>query len=379
MKRALIAASVASMIDQFNMPNIRLLLELGYEVDVAANFTFTGSITKERADEVRKRLSDMGVNVYDVPVPRRILAVGDILKSYRMIKGLSRKREYSLMHCHSPIGGAIARAAVRRERRAGKTKSIYTAHGFHFYKGAPKKNWLVFYPVEKLCARMTDVLITINREDFAFAKRKLKAKRVEYIPGVGIDPERFLPTEKSIMKRSEIGVPGDAKMLLSVGELNKNKNHEKVIRAIAELKRDDVHYAIAGKGALADDLTRLAEELGIAERVHILGYRDDVDELYGAADLFVHPSYREGLPVSVIEAMAAGLPVVASRIRGNVDLITEEGGRLVCPCNVRGFAEAIDTVLSDAELSEKMGLHNREAAKNYSTEAVSELLSKLYG
>ena len=162
-------------------------------------------------------------------------------------------------------------------------------------------------------------------------------------------------------------------------ELNKNKNHEKVLRAIAELKRDDVHYAIAGKGALADELTRLAEELGIAERVHILGYRDDVAELYGAADLFVHPSYREGLPVSVIEAMAAGLPVVASRIRGNVDLITEEGGRLVCPCNARGFAEAIDELLSDIEKSEKMGLHNREAAKNYSTEAVSELLLKLYG
>ena len=180
------------------------------------------------------------------------------------------------------------------------------------------------------------------------------------------------------MKRTELGVPEEAKIILSVGELNKNKNHEKAIRAIAELGKDDVHYVIAGKGDLADELTGLARDLGIAERVHLLGYREDVAELYGAADLFVHPSYREGLPVAVIEAMAAGLPIVASKIRGNVDLITSDGGRLVCPCNAHGFAEAIDTLLSDEDTRVRMGENNREAAKRYSTEAVTELLLKLY-
>ena len=346
---------------------IRQLASEGHTVDIATN---------EADYPVSSVYHELGCRVHHIDTSRSPFSFGNI-KAVKQLKKIVFGGGYDLVHCHTPIAAACTRIACRGLRKRG-VRVLYTAHGFHFYKGAPKKNWLIFYPVEKLCARMTDVIITINREDFAFAKRKLKAKRVEYIPGVGIDPDRFLPTEKSILKRSEIGVPEGAKMLLSVGELNKNKNHEKVLRAIAELKTENVHYAIAGKGALADELKRLAAELGIAERVHILGYREDVAELYGAADLFVHPSYREGLPVAVIEAMAAGVPVVASKIRGNVDLITEEGGKLVCPCNVRGFAEAIDTVLSDKEMSEKMGAHNREAAKRYSTEAVSELLRKLY-
>ena len=346
---------------------IHHLIREGHTVDIATN---------EKDYPVPAIYQELGCKVYHIDTSRSPFSIGNV-KAIKQLKKIVSGGGYDLVHCHTPIAAACTRIACRGARKRG-VRVLYTAHGFHFYKGAPKKNWLVFYPVEKLCARMTDVLITINREDFAFAKRKLKAKRVEYIPGVGIDPERFLPTEKSLLKRNEIGVPENAKLLLSVGELNRNKNHEKVLRAIAELGRDDVHYAIAGKGALANELTGLAEELGIAERVHILGYRDDVAELYGAADLFVHPSYREGLPVAVIEAMAAGLPVVASRIRGNKDLITDDGGRLVCPCNAHGFAEAIGELLSDTETSEKMGAHNREAAKNYSTEAVSELLMKLY-
>ncbi len=346
---------------------IRQLVNEGHTVDIATN---------EVGYPISPIYRELGCQVHHIDTSRSPFSFGNI-KAVKQIKKIVSVGGYDLVHCHTPIAAACTRIACRGVRKRG-VRVLYTAHGFHFYKGAPKKNWLIFYPVEKLCARMTDVIITINREDFDLARRKLKAKRVEYIPGVGIEPERFLPTEKSALKRSEIGVPEGAKMLLSVGELNKNKNHEKVIRAIAELGKDDVHYVIAGKGDLADELTGLARDLGIAERVHILGYREDVAELYGAADLFVHPSYREGLPVAVIEAMAAGLPVVASRIRGNVDLIDEEGGRLVCPCNVRGFAEAIDTVLSNTDMSEKMGAHNREVAKNYSTDAVSELLLKLY-
>ena len=377
MKRALVAASVASMIDQFNMPNIRLLMELGYEVDVAANFTFSGSITKERAEELKARLTDMGVGVIDVPIPRKISAVGGIIRSYKMIKALSREKKYDLMHCHSPIGGAIARLAVRKERKKGYTKTVYTAHGFHFYKGAPKKNWLIYYPVEKICALCTDVLVTINHEDHALAERKLRAKRVVYSPGVGIDVDKFGQGDRA-KKRAELGIPESVPLLLSVGELNANKNHEIALRALAESSRTDTHYAIVGKGDLYDELTALASELGITERVHLLGYRGDVAELYCAADLFVHPSYREGLPVSVIEAMASGLAVVASDIRGNADLIDECGGRLVCAGDVDSLVGAIDEVLSNDELRRGMGEYNRKRAREYSVDAVKELLEQIY-
>lgn len=379
MKKALIATSVASMIDQFNMPNIRLLSDLGYGVTVAANFSECGSITKARAEDLVKRLEEMGVAVVNIPIPRKVSALGGILRSYRKIRKLSRENKYDIVHCHSPIGGAITRLAVRKERKNGHTKTVYTAHGFHFYNGAPKKNWMLYYPVEKLCARFTDVLLTINSEDYAFAKEKLHAGRVEYIPGVGIDNESFyrLKNQRD-EKKAYFGIPNDAPVILSVGELNQNKNHETLVRAIAALENDDAHCVIAGKGELFDKLVYLSRALGIEDRVHLLGYREDVREIYGIADVFVHPSYREGLPVSVIEAMASGLPVVASNIRGNVDLIDRDGGVLLQPKDVEGFAEAIDKLIVSYKTRREMGAYNCEKAEKYSVSAVSEILKGIY-
>ena len=377
MKKALIATSVASMIDQFNIPDILLLQQLGYEVDVAANFDSPGSITKERAEKLLERLCAMGVGVINTPVPRSITALGGMLRSYRMLKRLGKEKKYDLVHCHSPIGGAITRLAFRKAR-AGGTRVIYTAHGFHFFEGAPLKNRLIFYPVEKLCSRYTDVLITINREDYQAAKEKLNAGRVEYIPGVGIDTARFSDRADAREKRAELGIGEESRVILSVGELNENKNHRAVIKALANLN-SDVCYVVAGKGALLDELRSLAKELGVSDRVYLLGYREDVCALYGAADLFVHVSYREGLPVSVMEAMASGLPVVASSIRGNVDLIDENGGALVSPDDTEGLTAAIREILSDREKQEKMGAHNREASKKYSTATVGEMLKEIYG
>ena len=376
MKKALVVASVASMIDQFNIPNIMLLQRLGYKVDVATNFTESGSITAERSAALVKRLEAMGVGTVNVPIPRSLTAVGAILKSYKVIKRLCRENKYEIMHCHSPIGGAIARLATRGSRKKNGTKAVYTAHGLHFYKGAPLKNKLLFYPVEKLCARFTDVLITINKEDYELAKRKLRAKRVEYVPGVGIDTAAFASSAvDALEKRRELGVPDGARLLLSVGELNANKNHKTVLEAMKLIGDDSIHYAIAGKGALKDELKALADELGIGQRVHLLGYREDVRELYHAADVFVHPSYREGLPVSVMEAMASGLPVVASRIRGNVDLIKEGGGILVSPTDTNGFAEAIRTALADGSA---MGEYNKNAIKDFSFDVVEKMLEEIY-
>jgi glycosyltransferase involved in cell wall biosynthesis len=377
--KALIVASVASMIDQFNMPNILLLRELGYEVTVAANFNDSGSITKSRAEDVSRRLQEMGVTVVNVPIPRKVCALGAIFKSYRILKKLSRREQYGIMHCHSPIGGAVARLAVKRERKRGVTKTVYTAHGFHFYKGAPKKNWMLYYPVEKLCSRFTDVLVTINKEDHILAENKLHAGRVEYIPGVGVDNRRISSVSVDVAAKKEFfGIPADSPLLLSVGELNENKNHETVVRALASVRDTRVHYAIAGRGALDGHLISLSRELGVEDRVHLLGYREDVYDFYHMADVFVHPSYREGLPVSVIEAMALGLPVVASRIRGNEDLVDEGGGILISPTDTDGFADAIEKLLSDGSLRRRMGGHNKEASKKYSVEVVSEALLEIY-
>lgn len=374
MKRALMYATVASMIQLFNMENIRLLLEQGYEVDVACNMEQGSAFTSEKIDAMKQELKEMGVNVVHIPIPRKVTAIGDIVKSFRISKQLMNDREYALIHCHSPIGGVICRLANRFSKGYGKTKMIYTAHGFHFFKGAPLKNWLLYYSVEKSCAHFTDVLITMNQEDYALAQKKMKAKRVEYVTGVGIDLTKFrqAAVDKSA-KREELGIPKDATLLLSIGELNKNKNHETVIRAIKKL---DVYYIIAGKGDLQKHLQDVIDELDLKDRVKLLGYRCDVAELYQASDIYVLPSIREGLNVSVMEAMASGLPVVCSRIRGNTDLIDENGGVLFDPSDVDACAEAIQTLLrSDMRA---MGEYNADKIQSFSAEKVNEMMKNLY-
>ena len=313
---------------------IRQLIEQGHTVDIACSYP----------DKVGQCYLELGCKTYPLSCSRSPLDKGN-LSAVKQLKKIVEENHYDIVHCHTPIAAACTRIACRKVRKQG-TKVFYTAHGFHFYKGAPLKNWLIFYPIEKLCARWTDVLITINREDYALAQRKLKAKKVAYVPGVGIDVEKFANAQVDrAAKRQEIGVPEDAFLLFSVGELNENKNHQVVIRALAQLNEPNIHYAVAGKGGMHEKLETLARELGIEKQVHLLGYRTDAAELYKTADVFVHPSFREGLPVSIMEARAAGLPVICSDIRGCTDLVNDgQEGYLADPRCYNTFAKAIDKI-----------------------------------
>lgn len=339
--RALILASVASMIEQFNMNNIQLLLDNGYQVDVACNCKEGNTISDERVQEMIRILSEKDVSVIHIPIPRKLSRIFDVITAYKQVKKLCNDKHYKLLHCHSPIGSVVARLGAKNARKRYGTKVIYTAHGFHFYKGAPIQNWVFFYPVEKILSRITDVLITINKEDYAFAKRHMKAKQIEYVPGIGVDVDKFrVDRDDRNVKRAEFNLSDKDIMIFSVGELNQNKNHETIIKAIAKLQNDNIHYFIAGIGERKEYLTALANDLNV--QLHLLGYRKDIPELLNAADIFAFPSFREGLSVALMEAMASGLPCVASKIRGNVDLIEEtRGGCLYEPSDVTGFSEGI--------------------------------------
>ena len=374
--KALMVASVASMIDQFNMQNIELLLENGYEVEVACNCKEGNTISDDRICELIERLKNKGVITYHVPIPREITNVKDIIYSIKFIKKLCTENKYTLMHCHSPIGSVVARIAAISERKKGM-KVIYTAHGFHFYKGAPKKNWLIFYPVEKICSRFTDVLITINKEDYDFAKKHMKAKQVEYVPGVGIDTKKFIIPDFDVKrKKTELGLDDKDIIILSVGELNQNKNHEVVIRAISKLENPNIHYFIAGKGDKEQYLEKLARELNV--NLHLLGYRTDIIELLNVADIFAFPSFREGLSVALMEAMAAGLPCVVSRIRGNVDLIVDDKGGYLCePDDADMFCKDFQ-MLSSIEQRINFGKYNQQIMKTFDVHKVIKMMEKIY-
>lgn len=370
MDKVLILASVASMIDQFNIPYITLLQEMGFEVDVACNFVDGNSCSAERVLFLKHTLEEKGVRWFQVEFARNIFNISSNLKAYKRVNQLLRENKYKFIHCHSPIGGVVGRLAGHR----AKIKVIYTVHGFHFYKGAPLKNWILFYPVEKLLSRYTDVLVTINKEDYAFASKKMKAKSLFYLPGIGINLDKYRKGlyDKYVI-RKQLGIPDNAILLFSVGELNDNKNHELVIRAIKDM---DVYYMIAGQGQKEEFLKDLIKKNDMEERVRLLGFRTNVSELYSAADIFVFPSFREGLSVSLMESMASGLPCAVSYIRGNVDLISEDGGALFSPDSVEECKKAIKAVLmSDMN---KMGMHNMEKVEEFGQYVVLNEMKKIY-
>ena len=364
MKKALIVSTVSRQFYLFEKCNIEVLQSLGYEVHAAANF------------------SDANGRLLEVPVIRHPLGIrrspfsARNIAAYRQLKRLMLSQEFSLVHCHSPMGGVLARLAANS---AGVSPVIYTAHGFHFYKGAPVVNWLLYYPVERMLARITDMLITINREDFHRARR-FKGKNSSYVPGIGIDTEKFQNQQICRnTKRDELRLPRDAIVLLSVGELNRNKNHETMIRALAMINDPSIHYAVCGQGPLEGCLRHLARKLGVEDRLHLLGYRNDLPEVYHSADIFLLPSYREGLSASMLEGMCAGLPMVCSDIRGNRDLIQNGvGGYLVKPGDAGGFAACVMKLAGNEQLCAAMGLRNRDEAKKYCREIVKHEMTALY-
>ncbi len=329
MKRVLMLASVASMIDQFNMPNIALLQKLGYEVDVACNFIEGNTCSDARVAELKQKLQDMHVRCYQIDFARNIKHMGQNMRALRQVEGLMKQNGYAFCHCHSPIGGVVARIAGHRTR----TKVIYTAHGFHFYQGAPVMNWLVYYPVEKVLSRWTDVLITINHEDYKLAKKKFKMKKLTYVPGIGIDTQREgLSQKEKEEKRKELGIPQDAFLITNAAEFTPNKNQKTVIEAIEQLHNPNIYFVMCGIGQKKAELEQYVKEHGLEEHIRFVGFRNDLHEILQTSDCFVLSSFREGLSVALMEAMAEGLPVVCSRIRGNVDLIKDgEGGILISP------------------------------------------------
>ncbi|MBO6215336.1 MAG: glycosyltransferase [Lachnospiraceae bacterium] len=378
-KRALMSASVASMIDLFSMDNIAILRDLGYEVDVACNFG-PGSITSpERVAEFRKELGASGIESFDVPIPRSPLALPKLVSSYQKLRKLSRTRRYDIVHCQSPIGGVLIRLAFRKARQRG-TRVIYTAHGFHFFDGAGRVAWMVYYPVEKALSKITDVLITINREDYERSKT-FGAKKNVYIPGIGVHTAEFRNTETDReAKRRELGISPEDFVFMSTGQLSVRKNQEVVIRALAKTPNNRVKYLIVGFGESGEALKALTRELSLQDRVIFAGYRGDVRELLHAVDAFVFPSLQEGLPVALMEAMSVGLPIVCSSIRGNVDLLTDGEGGYLCDCHdPEGFAAAMKKVAeADSYERERMRQCNLNAMEHFDTNIVNKAMRELY-
>lgn len=367
-RKVLILVSVASMIKQFNMNNIKILLDLGYQVEVVADFSYLDNIDKNYVDSLIDELNSMSVKIHNISIPR-ILSIKRIIYSYNEVKKLIYNNDYYFIHCQSPIGSAILRLAARKT----KAKIIYTAHGFHFYKGSSLINWLVYFPIEYYLSRFTDYLITINNSDYEFAKNKLRAKNNVFVPGIGIDLNKFYP-KKNVFLRKEFNLSSNDKILLSVGELGTNKNHIVVMKALSMLGDKKIHYFIVGNGKLYNEFIEYENNHSI--NLHLLGFRNDMFEIYNSADAFIFPSFREGLPVSLMEAMACGVVCIASKIRGNVDLLDSQHSYLVENNSIESYANAIKSALytSNPDSIE----YNLNKIKDFSVVKVNNMMREIY-
>lgn len=365
--KILFCATVDYHFKAFHLPIMEWFIRQGWEVHVAAK----GELDLPFVD---KR--------YHLSIERSPLRLNN-RRAYQELKGIIKEQNYSIIHCHTPTAGVLVRLAAQAARRTG-TKVIYTAHGFHFCRGSSILNWLIYYPIEKKLSSYTDCLITINSEDYNLAVDKgFKAKQIAHVHGVGVNTLQFKPVQK-IEKwrlRQDLDYRTDDFILFYAAEFNKNKNHQLLIRAIALIKEQvpQIKLLLAGQGPLLESLRKLASELGVASMVHFLGQRNDIASLLPMCDVAVASSLREGLPVNMMEAMACGLPIVATQNRGHSELVVSGvNGFIIEHDQVFDFASRLLQLNVSEDLRQRMGAESVDMVKKYALAQVARELSDIY-
>lgn len=351
-RKVLFVATVDIHFKSFHLPYLKWFKEQGWEVHVAAN----GHLELPYVDE---RIH--------LPVQRSPFRLKN-MKAYQVLKSLIDHNHYEIIHCHTPMGGVLTRLAARRSRKLG-TKVIYTAHGFHFCAGAPLTNWMIYYPIEKILARSTDCLITINEEDYNLAiNKRFKVGRIDRVHGVGVDTERFKAASDAYKQelRKKLGYPSTDFLMFYAAEFNKNKNQQFLVQALALLKElPHVKLLLAGDGLLMRDCRELAVKLGVDSMIDFLGYRTDIDHILPMCDIGVASSLREGLPVNIMEAMACGLPIIASDNRGHRELVhNNKNGWIVNSNDVQEMSDKIKFLALNQSFIPMLGMAGREIVES---------------
>jgi len=366
MQRKVLFISNTAIFSRFNIPFMRWFRQQGWQVDYVS--------------DGKMKIPDCD-NQYAIPIKRSPYNPHNIT-AYKKLKKILMNG-YDIIHCHTPMGGVLGRLAVQSIRT--KTRVIYTAHGFHFYNGAPLKNWLLYYPMEKYLAKNTDILITINEEDYNIAKRNFSScKNIFKVDGVGVDLSRFyLHTEnEKMLLRDELGYKKGDFILTNIAEITKNKNQIMLIKSLPELKKaiPELHVLFIGNGnysSIKQKLEYLINKLKLQDFVHFLGYRNDVDKLTAISDIAFSASIREGLPVNIIEAMACGIPIVCSKNRGHNSLIINGKSGLIFS-NTTEMKESIFKIYKSKHLIKKLTENAIEYSKRYNCELIIEKMTEIY-
>lgn len=357
-------------IGTFGLAPINAANVMGYKLYYGVNRAYPEKLT----------CTNFNVEFYDQHSYRNIFAIKDNWVAFRNLRKLLKEhQDIKVIHCNTPIGGVLGRVCGKLHKIP---TVIYTAHGFHFFKGAPLFNRTILKWMEVLMARWSDVILTMNQEDYEAAlKMKLKkGGKVYYIPGVGVETHKFNAVNVDILeKKQSLGLPEDAVVGIAMGDMIPRKNYKTTIKAISKVSNSKVHYIICGRGSQIEELKEYAKSLGVAKQIHFLGFRTDIIELSLMSDFFMFASSQEGLPRSTMEAMCAGKPCIVSNVRGHVDLIDDgKGGFLVPPLDADGFAKAITRLIENPQLREEMGNYNREKVKSFDIEIVKARVLEIF-
>ncbi len=366
--KVLFLSTVYTHLASFHIPFMQLLQNKGYEVHAAAS-----------PDEGRKEeVEAIGVRCWEISFSRSPYSHKN-WRSFRELGRLFETHRFDLIHVHTPVAGFLGRYLARA---TGQGPVLYTAHGFHFYRGAPLRNWLLYYPAERMAARWTDGLIVMNREDYENALKMgfRPGDNLFYVHGVGVDVEKFAGGTGGINIREKLGLSKKDVVVTCVAEFSAVKNHAFLLEAWSRFiaRAKNAFLWLAGDGSLRPYYERLVLEKGI-ERVYFLNYCRDIPQLLRETDIFVLVSKREGLPRSLMEAMAAGKPVVASNVRGNRDLV-EHGktGFLVELGDVNGLVDYLEMLARDENLRQSLGNAGRVKIEDYSLDKVLDEMEAIY-
>lgn len=369
--RILYVTTTMGTIESFLIPHIKLLADQGHEVDIACN----------SANEISPELLNIIGKAHMIEF-KRIPFKKENYKAYKEIKSLVKQEKYEIVHTHTPVASFFTRMACRA---ISSTKVLYTAHGFHFFKGAPLKNWLVYYTMERLAAKWTDGIITINKEDFDRAKKMpIRGKGKSYmIPGVGVNNKRFIPVneEEKANLRKEYGLEDNDFLLIFAAEINNNKNQGFLIKSVALLKDrvPNIKLILAGEGEIREKYEQYANSLGLKGEVIFLGFRDDLDRIVPMCDIGVSSSRREGFGINVVEYMSSGLPVVVSDNRGHREIVDNGvNGYLFEQENTIQFINYIEKLYKDKDLRDKMGKTALCNSNNFSIEKSLVAMESIY-
>jgi glycosyltransferase involved in cell wall biosynthesis len=358
----------------FLLPFARHFRAKGWIVDGAANGA-------SKAEDVAGEFD----RVFDFDVARSPLGRGNFTVAPRQLQAALAGRRYDIVHAHTPVAAFVARAALNRFRGAGGVRMIYTAHGFHFHPRGSALGNFVFSCAEKWAGRWTDDLVVINRTDEAAARRLriVPDERIHYMPGIGVDLEAYgarrVAAGEVAAFRASLGLAAGDVLFTMPAEFNPGKRHVDAIEAFAAMGSRRTHLALAGAGPLEAKTKELASRLGVAGRVHFLGWRRDIPVVLKASAAMVLPSVREGLPRSIQEAMSLGVAVIGSDIRGIRDLLETGAGILHPPCDVEGLRRAMERIAGDADAARAMGEEGRRRVEEFSLARVIACHERLYG